>query len=310
MDETVEWWYFSMMRTGTLRSSGAYGTGIRRVSFDRRKYGRHLLIDVAWVHELSGFILGAPHSLDFFDVILIERGRGWFWIDSQRHAIHPGVVFFTTPGQVRWWDTQEVDGICLFFEDFFIKEFLQDDAFLHRLPCFRAEPARAALALTPAFARRVRARLVAMRRELAHFGRDSVDLLRAQLHETLIVLARQYAAAHRVAPLRPTHRVVSRFMELIERDAAHRHSIADYAADLAVTPGYLSALCREYEGQRPKRLLDNVLAARARRMLLCTDESAARIGASLGFEDPSYFSRFFRRETGQSPTEFRKAPRG
>ena len=150
----------------------------------------------------------------------------------------------------------------------------------------------------------MRARLVAMQRELAHYRRDSVDLLRAQLYETLIVLARQYAAAHRVAPQRPTHRVVSRFLELAERDAAHRHRVADYAAELAVTPGHLSVLCTQYVGQRAKRLLDNVLLSRARRMLLYTDESAARIGASLGFEDPSYFSRFFRRETGHAPMSF------
>jgi AraC family transcriptional activator of pobA len=71
----------------------------------------------------------------------------------------------------------------------------------------------------------------------------------------------------------------------------------------------LSVLCTQYAGQRAKRLLDNVLVSRARRMLLYTDESAARVAASLGFEDPSYFSRFFRRETGQTPKEFRNTLR-
>jgi len=298
-----------MTKTRTTRALGAPKTGVRRVALDRRKYGRDLLIDVAWVHELSGFIIGEPHSLGFFDVILVTRGTGWFWLDSHRHVVRPGAVFFTSPGQVRRWDTTQLDGICLFFEDLFIKEFLQDDAFLHRLPYFHADPARAALRLPPTAVRRVRARLAAMQRELAHYARDSVDLLRAQLHETLIVLARQYAAAHRVAPQRPTHRVVSRFMELVERDSAHRHRIADYAAELAVTPGHLSVLCTQYAGQRAKRLLHNTLVSRARRMLLYSDESAARVGASLGFEDPSYFTRFFRRETGQTPKEFRSALR-
>ena len=307
MDETVQVWYFlTMAKRRTTRSPRA---GVRRVEFDRRKYGRHLLIDVAWVHELPAFIIGAPHSLGFFDVIVVTRGRGWFWLDSHRHAVRPGTVFFTTPGQVRRWDTVGLDGVCLFFEDFFVREFLHDEAFLRRLPYFFADPARAALGLPPAAARRARARLTEMRRELAQYSDDSVDLLRAQLHETLIVLAREYAAAHRVLPQRPTHRVVSRFMELAERDAARRHRIADYAAELAVTPGYLSVLCEQYVGQRAKRLLHGVLASRARRMLLYTDESAARVGASLGFEDASYFSRFFRRETGQTPREFRSSVR-
>jgi AraC-like DNA-binding protein len=290
----------------TPRTSGSGAKpGVSRVAFDRRKYGRHLLIDVAWVHELRGFIIGAPHALAFFDIILVTRGRGWLWLDAHRHAVRPGTVFFTTPGQVRQWDTTELDGICLFFEEFFTKEFLHDDAFLNRLPFFHVDASQAALTLSSAAARRVRTRLGAMRREIAHYRRDSIDLLRAQLHETLIVLARYYAAAYDVAVQRPTHRIVSRFLELVERDAAKRHHIADYAEELAVTPGHLSVLCSQYAGRRAKRVLDDVLVSRARRMLLYTDESAARIAASLGFEDPSYFTRFFRRQTGQSPKQFR-----
>jgi AraC-like DNA-binding protein len=280
------------------------------VAFNRRKYGRHLLIDVAWVHELIGFIVGAPHSLEFFDVILVTRGAGFLWLDGHRHVVRPGSVFFTTPGQVRRWDTTQLDGMCLFFEEFFTNEFLHDDAFLHRLPYFHVDPSRAALRLSPTAARRVRARLAAMQREIAHYRRDSIDLLRAQVHETLVVLARHYGAAHRVQSQRPTNRVVSRFLELVERDAVRRHQIADYAAELAVTPGHLSVLCTKYAGRRAKRVLHDVLVSRARRLLLYTDESTARIGAALGFEDPSYFSRFFRRETGQTPKEFRSGARG
>jgi AraC family transcriptional activator of pobA len=298
-----------MTKTRTPRSSGAPRTTIPRVAFDRRKYGRHLLIDVAWVHDLRGFILAGPHALAFFDIILVTRGTGWFWLDSHRHVVRPGTVFFTTPGQIRRWEAPQLDGICVFFEDAFIKEFLQDDGFLSRLPYFHAEPARAALDLTSSAARRVRGRFAAMQRELAHYRRDTIDLLRAQVHETLIVLAREYASAHRVASQRPTHRVVARFMELVERDAAQRHRVADYASELAVTPGHLSVLCTQYAGLSAKRFLHNTLVSRARRMLLYTDESAARIASSLGFEDPSYFSRFFRRETGQTPKEFRSALR-
>jgi len=203
------------------------------VGFDRRKYGRHLLLDVARVRDLRGFIVGAPHSLAFFDIILVTRGRGWFWLDSHRHAVGPGVMFFTTPGQVRRWDTTRLDGVCLFFEADFTNEFLQDEAFLSRLPFFNADPARASLALEPAAARAVKVRLSAMRRELADYRGDSMDFLRAKLHETLVLLARYYASAHGVAPQRATHRVVSRFLELVDRDAAHRRRVADYFERIA-----------------------------------------------------------------------------
>src|SRR5689334_820575 len=109
-----------MTKTRTTRSSGGPGRNIPRVAFDRRKYGRHLLIDVAWVHDLRGFILAGPHALAFFDIILVTRGTGWFRLDSHRHTVRPGTVFFTAPGQVRKWEVPQLDGICVFFEDAFI----------------------------------------------------------------------------------------------------------------------------------------------------------------------------------------------
>src|SRR5689334_20227860 len=51
MDEVDASWYFS-----TMPSHGT--AGVQRVAFDRRKYGRHLLIDVGWVHDLRGFLVG------------------------------------------------------------------------------------------------------------------------------------------------------------------------------------------------------------------------------------------------------------
>ena len=178
------------------------------VAFNRRKYGRHLLVDVGWIHELTGFLIGPPHALAFYDITLVTRGRGWFWLDGERMAVRPGTVLFSRPGQVRRWDTDHLDGICLFFEELFVTEFLRDDVFMSRLPYFQWASRDAMLPLKPSAVRSIRRRLSLMQQELVRYRRDSEPLLRAQLHEVLIVLARLYAANYEDVSPRPGHPVV------------------------------------------------------------------------------------------------------
>jgi len=295
------------------RATGA----VEVVDFHRTKYGPELLVDAAWVREMPTFLQHGPHALSFYDILLVTRGRGRFWLDACGYPVRPGQVLFTTPGQVRQWRVRELDGLCLFFDALFLEEFFSDPLFLHRLPYFHAPEGAAALPLRPAAAARLRRLLLAMRRELVVAGGprpDGVHLLRARLYEALVTLARDYAAARGgpnagAAADRAPHPVALRYRELVARDGARRHRVAAYARELGVSPGHLNALCRRHLGRSAKLVIQDRLAAAARRALLYSDESVARVGYALGFADPSYFTRFFRRATGRSPSAFRAEAR-
>lgn len=275
------------------------------IDFHRTKYGREILIDIEWIHGMPTFIIDRPHALTFYDITLITRGRGRFALDGHSYPVEAGRVFFTSPGAVRQWDVTTLDGICLFFPVLFLAEFFSDAMFLHRLPYFHVDPGEASMTLGRSAAATLQRKLLAMRDELRARRADSTHMLRAALYERLIALGRDYSAQHGGARERAVHPVVARFRELVDRDVRRRHRIADYASELAVSPGHLSTLCRRHLGRSAKRVLQERLTLEARRLLLYSDESAESIGYSLGFEDPSYFSRFFRAATGRSPSEFR-----
>jgi len=278
---------------------------VDRIEFHRTKYGPEILIDTAWVREMPTFLHPGAHYLTFYDILLVTRGRGWFWLDAHRYRVRPGQVLFTTPGQVRRWHVDPLDGLCLFFPALFLEEFFQDGFFLFRLPYFHAPAGAAGLQLSTSAAARLSRRLLRMRRELLALQPDSEHLLRARLYEVLITLARDYSAAHGLTGQPVANRIALRFRELVERQAPERHRVEDYARELAVSPGHLNALSRRFLGASAKEVIQERLAVGARRLLLYSDESAARIGRALGFKDPSYFSRFFRRATGRSPSAFR-----
>lgn len=72
-----------------------------------------------------------------------------------------------------------------------------------------------------------------------------------------------------------------------------------------MSPGHLSALCRATLRRSAGGVVRQRLTLEARRLLAHSDLTAAEVGFRLGFDDPAYFARFFRRETGQPPTRFR-----
>lgn len=76
-----------------------------------------------------------------------------------------------------------------------------------------------------------------------------------------------------------------------------------------LSPGYLTTLVRRRTGRTVLEWIHERRMVEARRLLVETDESVERIGASVGYEDPVYFIRRFRSAHGATPASWRKANR-
>ena len=280
-------------------------TRIRQIHFRTDKYGPELLVDAAPISRLRGFVLTPEsHTLSFYDILLITRGRGAFCLDDTCYAVKPGRVIFTSPGQVRRLEARQVEGLVLFFTGTFLERFLSDPLFLYRLPFFHRDRVPE-LALAPPERRLLARRLREMEAEIGNLRGDSSSLLGARLYEVLMLLARWFGRAHPGTVAEPAEGLGLRFRRLVERHHRRTHRVAGYAKLLSVSAGHLNAMVRSQLGRPPLELIQDRLALEARRLLLHTDETAARVGYALGFDDPSYFARFFRRRTGLTPTAFR-----
>ena len=99
------------------------------------------------------------------------------------------------------------------------------------------------------------------------------------------------------------------FRAEVERRFRVCHSVAELAAGLPVTRGRLDAICRRHGGRTGQQVIHDRLILEAQRSLISTGLSVAAIAYDLGFVDPAYFSRFFARETGETPGSFRKRQR-
>lgn len=101
--------------------------------------------------------------------------------------------------------------------------------------------------------------------------------------------------------------MVARFRERIEREFRKREDITIHASQLGVSPTALRVACRRIAGLSPIAMLDERTIIEARRLLRFSSLSVEQVGHAVGFEDPGYFSRFFKRHVGQSPRTYRSS---
>lgn len=98
-----------------------------------------------------------------------------------------------------------------------------------------------------------------------------------------------------------------RYRKLVEAHLREGWPIARYADALCATTDRLHAACTEAAGRSPQELLHERLMLEAKRSLIYTTMSVAEIAGDLGFADPAYFSRFFAKRAGISPSAYREA---
>jgi AraC-like DNA-binding protein len=143
--------------------------------------------------------------------------------------------------------------------------------------------------------------------EAAGSEEDREDMLRLRLRLLLQTAARM---VRRIKP--ESHAVLPRGQALLHQFRAaletHFHevrSVSAYARMLKSTSGHLSESVLQHTGRTAGELIRERLLLEAQRLLIHSSLNVAEIAVALRFEDPSYFSRFFRRGTEMSPGEFR-----
>ena len=247
-----------------------------------------------------------PHRHSYYQVIWATAGAGVNVTDFEEHPIRPESIFLMSPGQVH---TIRVDRRLHGYMLLFTAEFLALDAAtvdasaMANLPFFR--PGVPNPVLTPTSQESLRLRQIA-EDLIAEFAAEAPwrrDMLRARLQTLLIAFGR--VALRRGARVVPPTSSVARFQALVDTEFRRLHRVSDYARLLALTPGHLNDLTKAATGQSASALIDARVVLEAKRLLAHSEAPSGEIAAHLGFPDPSYFGRFFRRHVSLSPGAFR-----
>jgi AraC family transcriptional activator of pobA len=140
----------------------------------------------------------------------------------------------------------------------------------------------------------------------------SADLLRHLVSTVLLWIERWYDAVRTERRERDDAEVQlhRRFAALLERDFRAHHDAGHYADALGVPPTALARALSDVTGRSTKELVTDRVMLEAARLLRFTDATVGEVAHAVGFADPLYFSRAFKRSAGEAPMAYRGRGRG
>jgi len=148
---------------------------------------------------------------------------------------------------------------------------------------------------------------ISLLRHEFHSANDTKTLaMRLLLNLLMISIKRQFDQQAMGAASAPPHlKTVDALRRLIESHFREHWQVSQYAAALNISPSTLNRICKESLGTSPKSIILSRLIVEAKRRLIYTQQPLDQIAYHLGFKDPAYFSRLFKKSENISPREYR-----
>ncbi|MDQ3290569.1 MAG: AraC family transcriptional regulator [Bacteroidota bacterium] len=257
-------------------------------------------------HLREHAFIQTPHKHDFFIILLITQGTGTHTIDFKTYPVAPQTVFFLSPGQVHAWQlSDDSAGYILFFNlDFFRAQ--SDQQELYRFPFYNVLLNKPLLLLSYQQILPVVKILESMEQEHLQTRFRWQDVVRSYLTILLIQLQRVFQEQQPKADTElNSHSLWQELDSLIEQHFKQHQPISFYAEKLNITDKQLNEACKSTFGKTTSNLIQDRIILEARRLLIHSKLTITQIAAELGYFDNSYFSRFFKKHTGQTPEQFR-----
>jgi AraC-like DNA-binding protein len=243
-----------------------------------------------------------PHRMAFYFFVFIDNGSSTHKVDFHDQTISDGQLLFVLPNQIHT-PPKQLEGPKYYKLGF-------DDNCLSLLPqqfSFLINPLNTQIiSFDNASKKRVKS-LFENLNQLLHSDNDPQNVAIILAHLNSILTEFNIAYFKSVTKENVQSNKIQKFIEFkvaVETHLTEHHSINSIAENLSVTTNNLYNIVKEFSGISPKEFITNRLMLEAQRKLHYSKLSIKELAYELGFNDPDYFSRLFKKNTGKSVSSY------
>ena len=254
--------------------------------------------------EKSAYDLSNPHRIKFHALIIITKGKGKHIVDFQKQELFPGVILPLTKEQVHSFEKPlNVSGFVISFEEHFLTQNISEQNLFHFLQLFHNPIILLGEENIEALAPFLDLLLNVHKHTNANL---KTELINSILMGLLFQIKRLSVYQHEIFESQRFKDFIA-FKQLLTEKYQESHNAKDYANDLSVSYKYLNDICREISKDTVKSFIDKWLLLEIKRNISEKKYTSQEIAFKMGFKEPSNFIRFFKRHTGNTPSQFQKA---
>ncbi|RZM28801.1 MAG: AraC family transcriptional regulator [Pedobacter sp.] len=247
----------------------------------------------------------------FYCVALKREAKGKIRYGQQHYDYDKGVLSFTAPNQVQQLDLQNMECgsgyLLIFHPDFLLQHTLANS--IHQYGFFDYS-VNEALHLSAEEEEDLITILHKIDKECWHIDKHTQDIILTQI-ESLLKYSNRFYERQFLTRKNNNSALLTRFEQLMDDyfngEVQGLLTVQYIAAQMNLSPNYLSDLLRIHTGQNTQQHIHEKLIAKAKEKLSTTSLSVSEIAYALGFEHAQSFSTLFKKKTNLSPLEFRQA---
>lgn len=238
------------------------------------------------------------HRADFYHLIWVEKGELFLMVDFEELCLQSNDAFIISPGQTCHFNLlSHPQAFSVLFVPEFLGEASTDAQLLHQI-----------LSTNPLEHRAISLRglpINNLMQQLIHELESDADEYQLVVARSCLRILLAEIARHLPKVFGHSNELARHFFEKVEKYHHQWHNVSDYIHLLSASEKLLSESVRLAIGMTPKVYLDQRRMLEAKRFLAYSNLSIKEIAFTLGFDEPTNFSKFFRKHTSISPNEFR-----
>jgi len=244
------------------------------------------------------------HRHDFYFVLAVQHGTGIHEIDFIQYPVQDNAIFILRPGQVHKLQlSADTTGFLLEFDLSFYQP--KNTIAEHR---WKKASSKNFCEVEAARFSKLQTHLAAIFEEYLQKQEGYSEAIKAKLDLFFLEYIRQSRNPNTIGKSENgyTQERFEELVRLLETNIVSMKNVSDYADLLNLSPYQLNSIAKTSVGKTVSDLITEQIILEAKRHLIATPAQIKEIADGLGYEDPSYFIRFFKKHTGQSPDTFRK----